>query len=58
MELYGGIDLHGNNNVISLLDRHDGVVFEKRIANNMEEISSGSFASLYFIPVSGLCILI
>ncbi len=38
MKLYGGIDLHGNNNVISLLDRTDRVVFEKRIANNMEEV--------------------
>jgi transposase len=38
MELYGGIDLHGNNNVISLLDINDRVVFEKRIANDLEEI--------------------
>ncbi len=35
MKLYGGIDLHGNNNVISFLDRNDRVVSKKRIANNM-----------------------
>ncbi len=38
MELYGGIDLHGNNNVIVLLDEEDRVVFEKRIVNEMDSV--------------------
>jgi transposase len=38
MELYGGIDLHGNNNVIALLDEADSVVFRKRLSNDMGTI--------------------
>ncbi len=38
MELYGGIDLHGNNNLISLLDKEDRIVFERRNHNQMDEI--------------------
>ena len=38
MELYGGIDLHGNNNVIVLIDEKDRVVFEKRISNDIETV--------------------
>jgi transposase len=30
MKLYGGIDLHSNNNVMTILDEQDGVVFDKR----------------------------
>jgi len=35
MGLYGGIDLHGNNNVIVLLDEKDRVVFDKRLKNEL-----------------------
>jgi transposase len=35
MKLYCGIDLHGNNNVISIIDEKDGVMFEKRMANEL-----------------------
>jgi transposase len=35
MNLYSGIDLHGNNNVISIIDEKDGVMFEKRKANEL-----------------------
>ncbi|MCP4607105.1 MAG: IS110 family transposase, partial [Planctomycetes bacterium] len=35
MELYGGIDLHGNNNVIALLDETDRVVYQKRLKNDI-----------------------
>jgi transposase len=35
MVLYGGIDLHGNNNMITLIDEENRVVFEQRIANEM-----------------------
>jgi transposase len=34
-KLYGGIDLHSNNNVITILDEHDHVVFEKRVRNEL-----------------------
>jgi len=40
MELYGGIDLHGNNNVIDLIDKNDRVVFEKRIPNQLHMVLS------------------
>lgn len=35
MKLYGGIDLHGNNNVIALLDEDDRPVFNKRLDNDI-----------------------
>jgi hypothetical protein len=35
MKLYCGIDLHGNNNVISIIDEKDGVMFEKRMVNEL-----------------------
>jgi transposase len=38
MQLYGGIDLHGNNNLTTLIDEEDRVVFEKRIDNDLESI--------------------
>ena len=40
MKLYGGIDLHGNNNVIALIDEDDKVVFERRIANEVDVVLS------------------
>ena len=33
MKLYGGIDLHSNNNVVALLDEEDHVVLRARLAN-------------------------
>ena len=36
--LYGGIDLHSNNNVIALLDETDKVIFEKRLPNEIDAI--------------------
>ena len=33
MKLYGGIDLHSNNNVVALLDEEDRVVLRARLAN-------------------------
>ncbi len=38
MKLYGAIDLHANNNVLTLLDEEDRVVYEKRLSNNLEII--------------------
>jgi transposase len=34
MKLYGGIDLHSNNNVIALTDDADQVVYRKRLSND------------------------
>jgi transposase len=36
MKLYGGIDLHSNNNVVALLDEADRVVYRKRLPNHHE----------------------
>lgn len=38
MGYYGGIDLHGNNSVIALIDEKDRVVFEKRMDNDIDII--------------------
>jgi transposase len=38
MELYAGIDLHSNNNVLVLLDENDRVVFSKRLPNQLDVI--------------------
>jgi transposase len=34
MKLYGGIDLHSNNNVVALLDEEDRVVYRRRLSND------------------------
>lgn len=38
MTLYCGIDLHANNSVISIIDEHDQVVYEKRHPNDLQLI--------------------
>jgi len=38
MKLYGGIDLHGNNNLTTLIDEEDRLVFSKRLNNNISEV--------------------
>jgi transposase len=38
MKLYCGIDLHSNNNVIVILDEADKVVYQKKLANNLDLI--------------------
>ena len=38
MALYGGIDLHSNNNVVALSDESDRVVYRKRLANEVETV--------------------
>ena len=35
MKLYGGIDLHGNNLVLVVLDEQDQVVYQRRLANDL-----------------------
>ena len=39
MKLYGAIDLHSNNNVTVLIDEQDQVVYQKRLANDLELMS-------------------
>jgi transposase len=34
MRLYGGIDLHANNSMVTLLDEQDQMVYQKRLANH------------------------
>jgi transposase len=38
VKLYGGIDLHSNNNVIVLLDTQDQIVYQKRVPNDLNHI--------------------
>jgi len=38
MKLYGAIDLHSNNSVVSVIDEEDKVVFEKRLPNELGRI--------------------
>jgi transposase len=38
MALYSGIDLHGNNNVVVLLDDHDRVIYQKRLLNQLPTV--------------------
>lgn len=40
MELYAGIDLHSNNNVLVVLDENDKVVYQKRLPNVLSDILS------------------
>ena len=38
MELYAGIDLHSNNNVLVVLDESDRVIYQKRLHNVLADI--------------------
>jgi transposase len=38
MKLYGGIDLHSNNSVVTLLDENDRLIYERRLANELDII--------------------
>jgi len=38
MELYAGIDLHGNNSVVTVLDEQDRTVYAKRVPNDLDAI--------------------
>jgi transposase len=38
MRLYGGIDLHGNNSVIALVDEQDRVKYQRRLPNDLAKI--------------------
>jgi hypothetical protein len=36
MKLYGGIDLHSNNLVLSITDEADNIIYEKRLIHDRE----------------------
>jgi transposase len=38
MKVYGGIDLHSDNNVIGLTDEGDRVLYRKRLPNELSQI--------------------
>ncbi len=38
MTLYCGIDLHSNNMLVSIIDDHDTIIFEKRLPNELQAI--------------------
>jgi transposase len=38
MKLYGGIDLHSNNQVVALLDEQDKVVYQRRLPNDLSVV--------------------
>jgi hypothetical protein len=38
MTLYAAFDLHSNNGVLSVIDEHDHVVFERRLPNDLEQV--------------------
>jgi len=35
MKLYGAIDLHSTNSVVTLIDEQDRVVYQKRLDNDL-----------------------
>ncbi|MGI9570101.1 MAG: IS110 family transposase, partial [Desulfobulbia bacterium] len=38
MQLYCGIDLHGNNSLVSIINNHDQIQYEKRLPNDLPTI--------------------
>ena len=54
MKLYGGMDLPATNSLVALLDEHDQIVDEKRLANARTVV----LASLapYQAPLTGLVV--
>ena len=40
MRLYGGIDLHSNNNVIAVIDEGGQVQFKRRVRNDLQQVKA------------------
>jgi transposase len=40
MKKYIGIDLHSNNSVVVVTDEADRIIYQKRLANNLNEIQA------------------
>lgn len=54
MKLYGGIDLHSNNCVFSLIDEDSSIVLKKRVNNNIDTILL--LLKPYFTAIVGLVV--
>ena len=54
MTLYGGIDLHSNNNVVALSDETDQVAYRKRLSNDVEAVLQA--LAPYQDEISGLVV--
>ena len=54
MSLYCGIDLHSNNSVVSIIDKHDRVINEKRLTNDMDTIVT--FLEPYQQDITGVVV--
>ncbi len=54
MSLYGGIDLHGNNNVTVVIDEQDRVMYQKRLPNQLSTIVDQ--LSTYHADLKGLVV--
>ena len=50
MKLYGAIDLHSTNSVVSLIDEQDRVVYQKRLDNNLTVLTEHSEAAADIDP--------
>lgn len=38
MKLYGGIDLHSNNNYLGIINKKDKKVYKKKLPNDLAEV--------------------
>jgi transposase len=54
MKSYCGIDLHGNNNVVSLIDEADRIMFQKRIPNDLKTIVA--YLAPYKADIEGIVV--
>ncbi len=46
MKLYGAIDLHSTNSVVTVIDEQDRVVYQKRLDNDLTEKGSSPLLAL------------
>lgn len=54
MKLYCGIDLHSNNNVLTILDEADQVVYQRRLKNDLKKILA--VLELYSGAIEGIAV--
>jgi transposase len=54
MQLYCGIDLHSNNSVVSLIDKNDRVICEKRLDNDLNVIAG--YLAPFQADISGVVV--
>jgi hypothetical protein len=43
MKLYGGIDLHSNNNYLGIMDKKEKKVYKKKLPNDLSEVLNSAF---------------